>query len=59
LKVKFAWQRGFGAFSVGESNVKQVRKYILNQEEHHRKVTFKQEWESLMESHGILLFETA
>ena len=59
LKVKFAWQRGFGAFSVSESNVKQVRKYILNQEEHHRKVTFKQEWESLMKRHGISLIETA
>ena len=59
LKVKFAWQRGLGAFSVSESNVKQVRKYILKQEEHHRKVTFKQEWESLMEKHNIIKIGTS
>ena len=44
MKVKFVWQRGFGAFSLSESNVKTVRKYILNQEEHHRKMSFKEEW---------------
>ena len=35
--LPFAWQRGFGAFSVSASNVDQVRRYIHNQEEHHKK----------------------
>ena len=59
MKVKFAWQRGFGAFSVSESNVKTVRKYILNQEEHHRKISFKQEWESLLKRHNVIMTGTA
>ena len=41
--VKFSWQRGFGAFSVSESNVKMARIYILNQEEHHKKISFIEE----------------
>jgi len=42
-KTHFAWQGGFGAFSVGESDVPSVRTYIQNQEEHHRKKTFAEE----------------
>lgn len=53
LKVKFAWQRGFGAFSVSESNVKNVRRYILNQEKHHKKISFTDEWEMLLKKHGF------
>ena len=53
LKMKFAWQRGFGAFSVSESNVKNVRRYILNQEKHHKKISFKDEWEMLLKKHGV------
>lgn len=41
---KFAWQNGYGAFSVGESEVERVKKYIANQEEHHRKKTFQDEY---------------
>jgi REP element-mobilizing transposase RayT len=37
---KFAWGRGYGAFSVSESNVDQVARYIAHQEEHHRMRTF-------------------
>ncbi len=58
LKAKFAWQRGFGAFSVSESNVKKVRKYILNQEKHHKMTSFKDEWELLLKKHGVV-YETA
>jgi REP element-mobilizing transposase RayT len=36
----FYWQSGYGAFSVSQSNVEQVKEYIANQEEHHRKVSF-------------------
>jgi len=59
MKPKFLWQRGFGAFSVSESNVKKIRKYILNQEEHHRKMSFKEEWEILLKKHNVVLIETA
>ncbi len=43
-KLKFAWQHGFGAFSVSKSQVSKVAKYIENQEEHHSKKTFIQEY---------------
>lgn len=41
---KFAWQEGYGVFSYSHSHIDNVVKYILNQEEHHRKKTFKQEY---------------
>ena len=44
LNVKFNWQEGFGAFSYAKSQIDNVIKYILNQEEHHRKQTFKKEY---------------
>lgn len=51
--AQFAWQRGYGAFSVSESNRKTVQAYIANQEEHHRRVTFKEEFLNLLKRHGI------
>ena len=41
---KFNWQEGFGAFSYSKSQIDNVIKYILNQEEHHKKETFKEEY---------------
>lgn len=41
---KFSWQEGFGAFSYSRSQIDNVIKYILNQEEHHRKMTFREEY---------------
>ncbi len=41
---KFNWQEGFGAFSYSKSQIDNVIKYILNQEEHHKKQTFKDEY---------------
>ena len=38
--ANFAWQSGYGAFSVSESNIPQVKDYIANQEEHHKTVSF-------------------
>jgi putative transposase len=38
---EFAWQEGYGAFSVSASNLDTVKRYIANQESHHRKVTFE------------------
>jgi REP element-mobilizing transposase RayT len=43
-KFRFRWQEGYGAFSYSHSQIDAVAKYILNQKEHHKKVTFKQEY---------------
>lgn len=49
----FYWQAGYGAFSVSKSNVSAVEKYIANQEEHHRKVSFQDELRQFLRKHGI------
>ena len=53
LGVWFAWQLGYGAFTVSESQVAAVRKYIQHQEEHHKRVSFKDELISLLRKHRI------
>ena len=40
----FAWQEGYGVFSYGHSQIDRVCKYVLNQEQHHKKKTFKEEY---------------
>jgi putative transposase len=50
---RFQWQNGFGAFSYSCNAIDNVVKYILNQEEHHRKVPFKTEYLKLMEEFEI------
>ena len=57
LKVLFNWQRGFGVFSVSESNLNDVRNYILNQKEHHRKISSTEEWNLLLKKHNIMIIE--
>ena len=49
----FAWQTGYGAFSVSQSNVNAVRRYIANQHEHHREKTFQDEFRVFLKRHGI------
>jgi len=49
----FAWQAGYGAFSVSESQVEKVRGYIRRQKEHHRHRSFKEEFVALLDAHGI------
>jgi putative transposase len=49
----FGWQTGYGAFSVSKSNVPGVIKYIQNQEEHHRKISFKEELIEFLRKHEI------
>jgi REP element-mobilizing transposase RayT len=44
VQGKFSWQEGYGAFSYAHSQVEAVYQYILNQEEHHRKRTFREEY---------------
>jgi len=49
----FYWQPGYGAFSVSESNAAAVREYIRNQEEHHKKMSFKDELLALLRRHDV------
>ena len=49
----FAWQEGYGAFSVSISHVEETVAYIHRQEEHHRKKTFEEEFRSFLQKHGI------
>ncbi len=49
----FYWQSGYGAFSVSESNIAAVKRYIVDQEEHHKKMTFQDEFRILCRRHGI------
>ncbi len=53
IKGKFAWQTGYGAFSVSESMVGKVRNYIENQKEHHRKISFAEEYRIFEEKYGF------
>jgi REP element-mobilizing transposase RayT len=48
---------GYGAFSVSESNVEQVRAYVATQEEHHRKVSFQDEFRAICRKHGVEIDE--
>ncbi|MBA3482748.1 MAG: transposase [Pirellulales bacterium] len=50
---EFAWQEGYAAFSVSESQVVPVRRYIRNQVQHHRKQTYQQEFVALLDRHGV------
>ncbi len=53
----FAWQGGYGIFSVSESNCEQVKRYIAEQERHHRKMSFQDEFRLLCKRHGIEIDE--
>ena len=53
LRGRFAWGRGYGAFSVSHSDVPAVCKYIAEQEEHHRKKTFREEYELFVKKYGL------
>jgi putative transposase len=53
VKGKFSWQEGYGAFSYSHSHIRQVYDYILNQEEHHKKRTFRDEYLELLKKFEI------
>lgn len=53
VQAKFAWGRGYAAFSVSESNVASVAKYIASQEKHHRVRMFHDELKEFIERHGL------
>jgi putative transposase len=52
-KKTFAWQKGYGAFSVSPSNIEGVKRYIFKQAEHHRRKTFQEEYIELLKASGI------
>lgn len=53
LPGKFSWQVGFGVFSYSQSQIERVYNYILNQEMHHKKKSFKEEYMELLEKFQI------
>lgn len=53
VRRKFSWQDGYGAFSYSHSHIKRVYDYILNQEKHHKKKTFKEEYLDLLKKFEI------
>jgi hypothetical protein len=50
---RFEWQEGYGAFSYSQSQIDAVYKYVANQEEHHKKKTFKQEYLEFLDKFHI------
>lgn len=53
LKNKFEWQSGFGAFTIGHSKIATVANYITNQENHHHKKTFREEYIDFLNAYKI------
>jgi putative transposase len=51
--AEFGWQDGYGAFTVSKSAIPDVSRYIANQREHHRTLTYQEEFRALLERHGI------
>ncbi len=49
----FAWQSGYGAFSVSASRLHEVERYIARQEEHHKTVSFEEEFQKFLVRHGV------
>jgi len=52
ISEKFAWQTGYGAYSVSESQLEKVFQYISNQKVHHAKTTFSKEYDEFIKVHG-------
>ena len=50
---KFHWQAGYGAFSVSQSNLTKVIRYIENQEDHHKRVTFQDEYRAFLKAYDV------
>ncbi len=53
IREKFNWQEGYGVFSYSHSHIDKVIKYVLNQEKHHQRKTFRQEYHELLEKFEI------
>jgi len=57
LKGKFRWQQGYGAFSYSHSHLENVVKYIMDQEQHHKKITFWEEYIGLLKKFNVVYDE--
>jgi putative transposase len=57
MKHPFKWQEGYGVFSYGQSQIDTVAKYVLNQEQHHKKKTFRQEYLEFLDKFDVLYEE--
>jgi len=53
VKGKFSWQEGYGVFSYSHSQIENVYNYILNQEKHHRKKTFREEYIDFLKKFNV------
>ncbi len=53
MDARFEWQSGFGAFSISKSHLPEVVRYIQTQEEHHKKLTFIEEYVQLLNKNGV------
>jgi REP element-mobilizing transposase RayT len=53
----FQWQSGYGIFSVSQSQVEPVKRYIANQEQHHKRTSYQEEFRELCKRHGIAIDE--
>jgi REP element-mobilizing transposase RayT len=53
VRNRFSWQEGYGAFSYSHSQIEAVYNYIKNQEEHHRKKTFREEYLEFLDKFGV------
>jgi putative transposase len=49
----FHWQKGYGAFSIGQSNVAALKRYIGNQKQHHRHISFQDEYRKFLRTYGM------
>ncbi len=49
----FHWQNGYGAFSLGQSQVPELKRYIARQKEHHRRITFQDEYRKFLKLYGV------
>jgi REP element-mobilizing transposase RayT len=52
-KFKFEWQKGYGAFTHSHSQIDTVAKYVLSQEEHHKRKPFKEEYFEMLEKNNV------
>jgi REP-associated tyrosine transposase len=59
VRGRFAWGRGYGAFSVSHSDVSKAANYIASQEDHHRKKSFAEEYEIFVRRYGLEWFDEA
>ena len=55
--ANFAWQVGYGAFSISSMNLPSAIAYVRQQEEHHKKISFKDEYLGILKKHGVAIDE--